>query len=272
PSNNLQDPPHQLDQDLDLRPNPALNDLVPEDAKSPIDIFAVISALVDDGKLLEVQRDWAGSIVVGFARIGGVVTGIVANNPKVRAGSLDIDSSDKASRFIRLCNVFNIPLVSLVDVPGFLPGVAQEQGGIIRHGSKMLFAWASATVPKVTLIMRKAYGGAYLAMCSKDMGADAVFAWPTAEVAVMGADGAVNVLFRKELAAAESDEAKAELRAELVAMYKESFAAPWQAAGNNMLTDVIEPARSRPVLALALRNLLNKREIRPAKKHGNIAL
>jgi propionyl-CoA carboxylase beta chain len=211
----------------------------------------------------------ATSIIVGFARIDGVVVGIVANNPMVRAGSLDIDSSDKAARFIRLCNVFSIPLVSLVDVPGFLPGVQQEQGGIIRHGSKMLFAWASATVPKIVVIMRKAYGGAYLAMCSKDMGADMVFACPTAEVAVMGAEGAVGVLYKRELGEAED---KASKKTELVEKYQERFAAPWQAAEANLLTDVIEPGRTRGVVSLAMRNTLHKRENRPGKKHGNIAL
>jgi propionyl-CoA carboxylase beta chain len=197
------------------------------------------------------------------------VVGIVANQPMVKAGTLDIDASDKAARFIRFCNAFNIPIVTLVDVPGFLPGVQQERGGIIRHGAKMLFAYASATVPKITVILRKAYGGAYLAMCSKDMGADIVFAWPTAEIAVMGAEGAVNVLFGKEIKASADPKAKA---AELVGQYKDKFASPWQAAENNMITDVIEPAMSRATVALALRNTLTKRETRPPKKHGNIPL
>jgi propionyl-CoA carboxylase beta chain len=216
-----------------------------------------------------VQQDWARNIVVGFARICGVVTGIIANQPTVKAGTLDIDASDKAARFIRLCNIFNIPITTLVDVPGFLPGVAQERGGIIRHGAKMLFAYAAATVPKITLILRKAYGGAYLAMCSKDMGADLVFAWPTAEIAVMGAEGAVRVLYRKEIEKAADPKAREQ---ELIQEYREHFASPFEAAKRAMITDVIDPARTRSVLALALRNTLSKRETRPPKKHGNIPL
>jgi propionyl-CoA carboxylase beta chain len=269
PANNLQDPPHQLTPAINMAPDDQLDALVPEDPKTPIDAHQVIGRIVDRGEFLEVQREWAPNIVVGFARIEGVVVGIVANQPMVKAGALDIDASDKAARFIRVCNVFNIPLVSLVDVPGFLPGIAQERGGIIRHGAKMLFAWASATVPKITLIMRKAYGGAYLAMCSKDMGADMVFAWPTAEIAVMGAEGAVNVLFKEELKNAPDKKARAR---ELVSQYRDKFAAPWQAAQNGMITDVIEPSRTRPVLAMALRNTLTKRDTRPPKKHGNITL
>lgn len=272
PSNNLADPPHRPSASINMSPDAGMDALVPPDAKSPIDIFAVIDRLVDTGSFMEVQASWAQSIVVGFARIEGVVTGIVANNPKVRAGSLDIDSSDKASRFIRFCNVFSIPLISLVDVPGFLPGVAQEQGGIIRHGSKMLFAWASATVPKIVVIMRKAYGGAYLAMCSKDMGADAVYAWPTAEIAVMGAEGAVGVLYKRELDAISDAKEKKAKRQEYIDEYRKRFAAPWQAAEANMVTDVIEPGRTRGVVAMCLRNTLHKSENRPAKKHGNIAM
>jgi len=269
PSNNLDDPPHKPTQRISLTADPGMNELVPEDPKAPMDVHDVIARLVDDGKLFEVQRDWARNIVIGFARIEGVVVGIVANQPNVKAGTLDIDASDKAARFVRFLNAFNIPIVTLVDVPGFLPGVAQERGGIIRHGAKMLFAYAAATVPKITLILRKAYGGAYLAMCSKDMGADMVFAWPTAEIAVMGADGAVNVLFRKEIKESSDPKAKA---AELVSTYRDKFAAPWQAAENNMITDVIEPAMTRATIALALRNTLSKRETRPPKKHGNIPL
>jgi propionyl-CoA carboxylase beta chain len=269
PSNNLADPPHHPTDVISMDPVPELDAMVPEDPKTPLDVSAVISKLVDRGEFLEVQRDWARNLIVGWGRIEGIVVGIVANQPMVKAGALDIDASDKASRFIRLCNVFNIPLISLVDVPGFLPGVAQERGGIIRHGSKMLFAWASATVPKLTVIMRKAYGGAYLAMCSKDMGADMVFAWPTAEIAVMGAEGAVNVLFKEELKNAPDRKARA---AELIHEYRDKFAAPWQAATAGMITDVIEPSRTRSALAMALRNTLTKREARPPKKHGNIAL
>jgi propionyl-CoA carboxylase beta chain len=269
PSNNVMDPPHRPARTLTLGRDEGMNDLVPADAKSPLDIYQVISRLVDDGDFLEVQRDWARNLVVGFARIQGLVVGVIANQPAVKAGTLDIDSSDKGARFIRFCNCFNIPLVTLVDVPGFMPGVAQERGGIIRHGAKMLFAYAAATVPKVTVILRKAYGGAYLAMCSKDMGADLVYAWPCAEIAVMGAEGAVKILFKREIAAAEDPRKK---EAELAADYREKFASPYEAASKAMITDVIEPAETRGVVAMGLRNTLSKRETRPPKKHGNIPL
>ncbi len=269
PSNNVMDPPHRPVRTLTLGRDEGMNDLVPADAKSPLDIYQVIGRLVDDGDFLEVQRDWARNIVVCFARIQGLVVGIIANQPAVKAGTLDIDSSDKGARFIRFCNCFNIPLVTLVDVPGFMPGVAQERGGIIRHGAKMLFAYAAATVPKVTVILRKAYGGAYLAMCSKDMGADLVYAWPCAEIAVMGAEGAVKILFKREIAAAEDPKKK---EAELAADYREKFASPYEAASKAMITDVIEPAETRGVVAMGLRNTLSKRETRPPKKHGNIPL
>lgn len=269
PSNNVQDPPHRPSDKLDLSPDPSMNEIVPPDAKSPLDIHDVISRLVDDSDFFEIMGSFAPNIVTGFARIQGVVIGIIANQPKVKAGTLDIDSSDKGARFIRTCNIYNIPLVTLVDVPGFMPGLAQERGGIIRHGAKMLFAYASATVPKITLILRKAYGGAYLAMCSSDMGADMVFAWPTAEIAVMGGDGAVKVLYRNEIKAADDPKAR---EVELREDYKAKFASPYQAAANAMITDVIEPAQSRAVISLALRNTLNKRDTRPPKKHGNIPL
>ena len=269
PNNNAGDPLHKVTPELDLSPDPVFNELVPADAKAPFDVLTVINRLVDDGDFLEVQRDWAKNIVIGFARIHGIVCGIVANQPCVKAGTLDIDSSDKAARFIRTCNVYSIPLVTLVDIPGFMPGLAQERGGIIRHGAKMLFAYASATVPKITVIMRKAYGGAYLAMCSSDMRADAVFAWPTAEIAVMGADGAVKVLFKREIAAAADPKAK---EAELAAEYRAKFSSPFAAARKGMITDVIEPAQTRAIVGMALRNTLSKRETRPPKKHGNIPL
>jgi propionyl-CoA carboxylase beta chain len=269
PSNNVADPPHQLDTKIDLTPDPEFNNLVPEDPKAPIDVLQVIARLVDNADFLEVQQEFAPNIVVGFARIQGIVTGIIANQPMVKAGTLDIDASDKSSRFIRFCNIFNIPIVNLVDVPGFLPGVAQERGGIIRHGAKMLFAYAAATVPKITVIMRKAYGGAYLAMCSKDLGADIVLAWPTAEIAVMGAEGAANILFKKEIAEAADPKAKA---AELASDYRKRFASPYAAASKAMISDVIEPASTRAMVAMALRNTLSKRETRPPKKHGNIPL
>jgi propionyl-CoA carboxylase beta chain len=269
PSNNLLDPPHQPTPQLDLTHDPDMNGLVPENSKEPIDILKVIGRLVDNGDFLEVQAAWARNIVVGFARMQGLVVGIIANNPSVKAGTLDIDSSDKGARFIRFCNVFNIPIVTLVDVPGFMPGVQQERGGIIRHGAKMLFAYAAATVPKITVILRKAYGGAYLAMCSADMGADLVYAWPTAEIAVMGAEGAVKILFKREITAAKDAKAK---EAELVAEYREKFCSPYEAAKKAMITDVISPAETRAVVSLALRNTLTKRETRPPKKHGTIPL
>lgn len=269
PSNNLQDAPHRPFETIDLSMDPGMNELVPADSKMPLDMQQVIARLVDDADFFEIMPSFAPSILTGFARIQGVVVGIIANQPMVKAGTLDIDASDKGARFIRTCNIYNVPLVNLVDVPGFMPGLAQERGGIIRHGAKMLFAYASATVPKITIILRKAYGGAYLAMCSKDLGADIVFAWPTAEVAVMGAEGAVKVLYRKELKEAEDVKAK---NKELMDDYRQKFASPYQAAENGMLTDVIEPAQTRAAVSLALRNTLGKRDTRPPKKHGNIPL
>ena len=269
PSNNVMDPPHQPTPNLDLSLDPGMNELVPATSKDPLDILKVIARLVDDADFLEVQRDFAKNIVIGFGRIQGIVVGIIANQPLVKAGTLDIDSSDKAARFIRFCNVFNIPVVTLVDVPGFLPGVQQERGGIIRHGAKMLFAYAACTVPKITVILRKAYGGAYLAMCSSDMGADVVYAWPTAEIAVMGADGAVKILYRREITAAKDPKAK---EAELVAEYRAKFCSPYEAAAKAMITDVIEPSETRAAVAMALRSTLHKRETRPPKKHGTIPL
>ncbi len=269
PSNNLDNPPHRLVENISMEADPAMNDLVPEDARGMLDMIPIIERIFDDGKFLQVHELYATSLLVGFARLDGIVVGVIANQPKVKAGTLDIDASDKGARFIRFCNAFNIPLVTLVDVPGFLPGVQQEQGGIIRHGAKMLFAYSAATVPKITLIIRKAYGGAYLAMCSRDLGADAVYAWPTAEIAVMGADGATNVLYRREIEAAEDSNQK---RAELVKEYHDQFASPYMAASRGMITDVIEPAMSRATLSLALRNTLQKSETRPPKKHGLIPL
>jgi len=269
PANNAEDPPHQPSRDISMDADEALNELLPSEPKEPLDILAVINRIVDSGRFLEVHQLFAPNLIVGFARIDGVVVGIIANQPTVKAGTLDIDASDKGARFIRFCNAFNIPLLTLVDVPGFLPGINQERGGIIRHGAKMLFAYASATVPKLTVITRKAYGGSYLAMCSRDMGADMVFAWPTAEIAVMGADGAVNVLYRKELKAAEN---QSEFREKAAAEYRDRFASPYMAASHGMITDVIEPSQTRSVVSLALRNTLTKRAIRPPKKHGLIPL
>ncbi|SFC79444.1 acyl-CoA carboxylase subunit beta [Tropicimonas isoalkanivorans] len=269
PSNNMSDPPHRIEAELSVEDDPALDDILPEDPKLPYDCRKVIERLADDGDFMEVAADFAANIVVGFGRIGGVVVGFVSNQPTVKAGTLDIDASDKGARFVRFCNVFNIPIVTLVDVPGFLPGVNEERRGIIRHGAKMLFAYASATVPKITLIMRKAYGGAYLAMCSQDMGADRVLAWPTAEIAVMGAEGAVNILYRKELANAEDRTAKAK---ELADEYRAEFASPYLSAGMLFVSDVIQPRETKGAIALSLRALLSKRETRPPKKHGNIPL
>jgi len=266
PSNNIMDPPHDLNQPLVLDEDPGMDDLVPEDSKNPINVKDVIGRLVDNADFLEVQMDFAKNIVVGFGRIQGIVVGIIANQSAVKAGAIDIDASDKSARFIRFCNIFNIPIVTLVDTGGFLPGVAQERGGIIRHGAKMLFAYGAATVPKITVIMRKAYGGAYLAMCSQDLGADLVFAWPTAEIAVMGAEGAVKILYKREI---DKDPACAD---KLIADYRAKFASPYQAAGKGLITDVIRPAQTRAMVAMALRNTLSKRETRPPKKHGNIPL
>jgi len=269
PSNNMQDPPHRIPESVNLDLDEGINDLIPNDSKSPLDIYTIIDRVVDAGSFLEIQREFAKNLVVGFARVNGMVIGLVANQPSVKAGTLDIDSSDKGARFIRFCNAFNVPIVTLVDVPGFMPGLAQERGGIIRHGAKMLFAYAAATVPKITIILRKAYGGAYLAMCSKDMGADFVYAWPTAEIAVMGAEGAVKVIYKKEIDAAPDPKAKAQ---ELIAKYRDQFASPYQAAEAGMITDVIEPSETRSKLSLALRISLSKRVTRPPKKHGLIPL
>ncbi len=269
PANNLDNPPHRPTDDISMEADTGMNALVPEDAKGALDMSQVIERVLDDGRFLEVHKQFATSLIVGFGRVDGIVVGVIANQPKVKAGTLDIDASDKGSRFIRFCNAFNVPLVTLVDVPGFLPGVQQEQGGIIRHGAKMLFAYCAATVPKITVIARKAYGGAYLAMCSRDMGADVVLAWPTAEIAVMGAEGAANVLYRREIEAADDKAAK---RAELVKEYHDQFASPYMAASRGMITDIIEPSLTRASISLALRNTLMKSETRPPKKHGLIPL
>jgi methylmalonyl-CoA carboxyltransferase large subunit len=268
PPNNLEDPPH-LPFDEPLEADPEMNGIVPADLKTGYDVRDVIARCVDDGDFLEIQAGFAANIVVGFARIQGRSIGVVANQPSVQAGALDIDSSDKGSRFIRFCNAFNIPLVTFVDVPGFLPGVEQEYGGIIRHGAKMLFAYSATTVPKLTVILRKAYGGAYLAMCGKDLGADRVVAWPSAEIAVMGAEGAAEIVFRKTIAEADDPKAK---RAEMIQRYREAFSNPYVAAGRRLVDDIIEPAETRRYLGQALEVLWPKREARPPKKHGLIPL
>jgi len=268
PSNNLEEPP-RVPSDTPLDPDPAVNALVPEDGKVPYDMRSVIAALVDRADFLEIQPSFAQNILVCFGRIAGRTVGIIANQPAVMAGALDINASDKAARFIRFCNAFNIPLLTLVDVPGFMPGVQQEYGGIIRHGAKLLFAYSAATVPKVTVIVRKAYGGAYLAMCGKDLGADRVVAWPTAEIAVMGAEGAVEVVFRKEINEAADKKAR---RKELIDLYRNTFSNPYVAGGERLVDDIIEPAQTRRYLAMAFDALRTKRELRPAKKHGLIPL
>ena len=268
PANNMEDPP-QVEGDASVEPNPALEEMVPVEGKKAYDVRKVILGVVDFGDFLEVQAGFAQNIVIGFARINGRSVGVIANQPAVKAGALDIDASSKASRFIRFCNAFNISVLTFVDVPGFLPGVQQEHGGIIRHGAKMLFAYSAATVPKITVILRKCYGGAYLAMCGKDLGADRVFAWPTAEVAVMGAEGAAEIVFRKEIQEAEDRAAR---RKELIERYREVFSNPYVAAGRRLVDAVIEPALTRRHIARALEYLGTKRELRPPKKHGLMPL
>ncbi len=269
PSNNMEDPPVIEMGDDPNRVEGFLEEILPDDSDKPYDMKEIITAVTDNGKFLEVQRLWAPNIVVGFARLNGRSIGIVANQPKHFAGALDIKSSTKAGRFIRFCDSFNIPIVTFEDVPGFLPGIDQEQGGIIRHGSKLLFAYCEATVPKITVIIRKAYGGAYDVMGSKHSGGDINFAWPSAEIAVMGPAGAINIIFRKEIAQAENAEEK---KKELTANYREKFANPYIAAEKGYIDDVIEPAQTRPKLISALEMLITKREARPSKKHSNIPL
>ncbi len=251
------------------RMDPALDDVVPEDPRMPYDMHDVLRRIVDDGGFLEIQPGWAQNIIVGFARLAGRSVGIVAQQPEVLAGALDIDASVKAARFVRTCDAFNVPLVTFVDVPGFLPGVDQEHGGIIRHGAKLLYAYAEATVPKLTVITRKAYGGAYDVMSSKHIRGDMNFAWPTAEIAVMGAEGAVNIIHREALAAAADPAAE---RARLVAAYRAEFANPFIAAARGYVDDVIRPSETRPRLIRALGMLASKRDVNPRKKHGNIPL
>jgi propionyl-CoA carboxylase beta chain len=269
PQNNLETAPYATPADPVDRESPELDKLIPDSPHKPYDIKRVVRAVVDDGDFLELQPDYAQNIVCGFARLGGHAVGIVGNQPNALAGVLDIDASVKAARFVRTCDAFTVPLVTFVDVPGFLPGTAQEWGGIIRHGAKLLYAFAEATVPKLTVITRKAYGGAYDVMSSKHIRADVNVAWPTAEVAVMGAEGAVNIIFRKEILAAEDPD---ERRAELIADYQERFANPYSAAERGYVDDVVEPRRTRPYLIRALEMHLAKREPAPRRKHGNIPL
>ncbi len=269
PQNNMEDPPFVPTDDPANRMDEALDNLVPDNPNKPYNMKDVIRRIVDDGDFFEVQEHWAQNIIIGFARLGGFSVGIVAQQPMVLAGVLDIDSSTKAARFVRFCDAFNIPIITFEDVPGFLPGVNQEHGGIIRNGAKLLYAYCEATVPKVTIITRKAYGGAYDVMSSKHIRGDISYAWPSAEVAVMGPEGAVNIVFRKQLAEAEDPEAE---RARLVEEYRDTFANPYVAAARGYIDDVIEPHETRPRLIEALQMLQNKRDTNPPKKHGNIPL
>jgi propionyl-CoA carboxylase beta chain len=269
PSNNAEDPPHLVDSHPTSSEVPELDEMVPVESNKPYDIKKVIRAVVDEGRLLEVHERYAMNIVVGFARVGGQSIGVVANQPQVLAGCLDIDASIKAARFVRFCDCFNIPLVTFVDVPGFLPGTDQEYGGIITHGAKLLFAFAEATVPKVTVITRKAYGGAYDVMASKHIRADYNLAFPTAEIAVMGPDGAVNIVYRRDIAASDDPEAT---RSRFVEEYKATFANPYKAAELGFIDEVIYPRQLRIRLGYALRFLKDKKQDNPRKKHGNIPL
>jgi len=269
PQNNMEDPPFAKSADDPLREDESLDTIIPDNPNKPYDIKEVIAKVMDNGEFFEMHADYAQNIVVGFARLGGHSVGVVANQPAVLAGVLNIDASEKAARFIRFCDCFNIPLVTFEDVPGFLPGTGQEHGGIIRSGAKLLYAYCEATVPKLTVITRKAYGGAYDVMSSKHIRGDLNLAWPTAEIAVMGPDGAVNIIFRKELAEAADPAAK---KAELVQMYREKFANPYVAASRGYIDDVIEPRETRPRLINGLELLAHKRDSNPQKKHGNIPL
>ncbi len=269
PSNNMEAPPKYDTGDDINRIIPELDTIIPDNPNKPYDMKEIITMIVDDGDFYEVQPYYAQNMITGFARINGSTVGIVANQPKVLAGCLDINASDKAARFIRTCDAFNIPLLNMVDVPGFLPGTNQEYGGIIRHGAKMLYAYSEATVPKVTLITRKAYGGSYIGMCNKELGADMVYAWPSAEIAVMGPQGAANIIFRKEIKEADDPVAT---RQKKIDEYTAEFATPYKAAERGYVDDVIEPNATRPRLVDAFNMLASKRENRPAKKHGNMPL
>ena len=269
PSNNTEDPPLIKTDGLDLSNDEALNEIIPDDPREAYDMFTILNRVFDPGSIFEIQSHYAKNIIVAFARLNGRVVGIVANQPNQLSGAIDINASDKSSKFIRFCNAFNIPLISFVDVPGFMPGVEQEFGGIIRHGAKMLFSFSAATVPKLTMIIRKAYGGAYLAMCAKSLGADRVAAWPTAEIAVMGPEGAVSVLYKDDIKKSDNPAAK---RSELIEKYREEMLNPYVAAGAGMVDSVIEPMQTRLYLSIALETSINKRELRPEKKHGLIPL
>ncbi|PIQ27082.1 methylmalonyl-CoA carboxyltransferase [bacterium (Candidatus Blackallbacteria) CG17_big_fil_post_rev_8_21_14_2_50_48_46] len=269
PPNNLDNAPVYPCADPLEREDEALNTFIPDNPNKPYDMHTIINSVVDEGEFFEVQPAHAGNLITGFARMAGKTVGLVANQPMVLAGTLDIDASVKGARFVRFCDAFNIPLITFVDVPGFLPGREQEHGGIIRHGAKLLYAYAEASVPKITLITRKAYGGAYDVMCSKHLHADMNFAWPTAEIAVMGSDGAVQIIFRRQIQAAEDPQAEAR---KLTEEYKQTFANPYVAAGRGYIDDVILPAQTRHTLIRALEMNHSKREARPKRKHGNIPL
>ncbi len=267
PQNNIEDPPIIDIGDDPTRVDDSIAELMPDSPNKPYDVRDIIVRLVDAGDFFEVQPGYAKNIVTGFARLAGRSIGIIANQPKHLAGVLDINASDKAARFIRFCDAFNVPLLTLSDTAGYLPGIGQEHGGVIRHGAKLLYAYSEASVPKVTVILRKAYGGAYIAMCSRHLGADQVFAWPTAEIAVMGPEGAANIIFKKEIEESADPEAT---RKEKIEEYKRSFANPYQAASRGYVDDVIDPAHTRMRLCNALNTLLGKRQNRPSRKHGNI--
>ena len=269
PSNNLEEPPRQVSGDDPARSVPELREVIPPSSNQPYDMKRVITAVVDDGDFVEYHALWAMNLVCGFARIDGYVVGIVGNQPQNLAGVLDIESSEKGARFVRTCDSFNIPLVTFVDVPGFMPGTDQEYGGIIRHGAKLLYAYCEATVPRVQVITRKAYGGAYVVMNSKSIGADLAYAWPSAELAVMGPQGAVDIVYRRELATSSDPVPR---RAQLVEEYTERFANPYLAAERGYVDDVIDPADTRRVLAASLDLLRSKREEQPKRKHGNVPL
>jgi propionyl-CoA carboxylase beta chain len=269
PANNLEEPPRVATSDPVDRSCPELRTLLPDSSTQPYDMKKVIKAVVDDGDYMEVNASWAMSVTVGFARIGGQAIGVVGNQPSHLAGVLDIDSSEKAARFVRSCDAFNVPIVAFVDVPGFMPGTDQEYGGIIRHGAKLLYAFCEATVPRIQLITRKAYGGAYVVMNSKSIGADLAYAWPTAELAVMGSQGAVEIVYRRELADAEDPTTR---RDELIDEYAERYANPYLAAERGFVDDVIDPADTRRLLAQSLEMLSSKREDLPKRKHGNMPL
>jgi acetyl-CoA carboxylase carboxyltransferase component len=269
PSNNMEDPPKVDTGDDPRRNDPALDTIIPDNPNQSYDMKAVIQSIVDSGEIFEPHQYFAKNIIVCLARLNGRTIGIIANQPAQMAGCLDVDASDKATRFIRFCDAFNIPLLTIADVPGYLPGSNQEWGGIIRHGAKLLWCYSEATVPKLLLVTRKDYGGSYLAMCSKDLGADMAFAWPTAEIAVMGAQGAANIIHRKEIKSAENPKAK---RVEKIKEYEDLFSNPYCAASRGYIDAVIQPSETRPRLIEALEIMCSKRELRPPKKHGNIPM